>query len=281
MQASQIDLLPFCADHLDGALALSQQAGWPHRREDWAFVLSVSKGFVAVENGKVVATAMATLYGETCATINMVIVDAAIRGRGLGRKIMDLALDAAKGRECRLVATQDGLPLYEKLGFVAKGEIVQHQGVVASSVTAPASVAWAGPDVTDAVIALDSQPFGADRSALFAQLFARGRFAVLRDGGQVSGFICLRGFGRGEVAGPLVAGSLADAKALLSFVFAECSGRFLRVDTLAATGLAPWLTEHGLAHVGGGLPMRRALPGMAEAQPAPVSTFALTSQALG
>lgn len=281
MQASQIDLLPFSADHLDGALALSQQAGWPHRREDWAFVLSVSKGFVAVENGKVVATAMATLYGETYATINMVIVDAAMRGRGLGRKIMDMALDAATGRECRLVATEDGLPLYEKLGFVAKGEIVQHQGIVTSSVAAPSSVSWVGPDVADAVIALDKQAFGADRSALFAQLFERGRFAVLRDGSRISGFICLRQFGRGEVAGPLVASSAEEAKVLLSFVFAECSGRFLRVDTLAATGLAPWLIEHRLVHVGGGVPMRRALAGAAEATPAPVSTFALTSQALG
>ena len=71
---------------------------------------------------------MMTPYGDDAATINMVIVDAAMRGRGLGRKMMEEALAKAGERTCCLVATQEGLPLYEKLGFVATGEIVQHQG---------------------------------------------------------------------------------------------------------------------------------------------------------
>ena len=75
------------------------------------------------------ATILMTPYGEDAATINMVIVDAAIRGRGLGRKLMEEALARAGERTSYLVATQEGLPLYEKLGFVATGKIVQHQGV--------------------------------------------------------------------------------------------------------------------------------------------------------
>lgn len=61
MQASLIDIQKFEPQHLDAAVELSRQAGWPHRREDWALVLSLSKGFVAIENGRVVGTAMATL----------------------------------------------------------------------------------------------------------------------------------------------------------------------------------------------------------------------------
>lgn len=37
MQASQIDIISFGPEHIDGAFMLSQQAQWPHRREDWAF----------------------------------------------------------------------------------------------------------------------------------------------------------------------------------------------------------------------------------------------------
>ncbi|MGV2126398.1 GNAT family N-acetyltransferase [Agrobacterium vitis] len=278
MQASQIDILSFGPEHIDGAFLLSQQTQWPHRREDWAFVLSLSKGFVALEDGRVVGTAMATLYGETCATINMVIVDASMRGRGLGRKLMDMALAAAEGRECRLVATQDGLPLYEKLGFVVTGEVLQHNGIVKEGVVAPASVTWVEQDASSTLIALDAQAFGADRTSLYQRLFDHGRLAVLRDGTRICGSIALRPFGRGEVAGPLVASNVDDAKALLSFVFAQRAGHFLRVDTLVDTGLAPWLTDHGLLNAGGGLPMRR---NAAPSTPSFVKTYALASQALG
>ena len=58
----------------------------------------------------------------------MIIVDAALRGRGLGRAVMEQIIDLAGPREMRLVATTDGLPLYEKLGFKADGRISQHQG---------------------------------------------------------------------------------------------------------------------------------------------------------
>jgi hypothetical protein len=34
MQADAIELVPFASHHLEGALALSRQAGWPHRLEN-------------------------------------------------------------------------------------------------------------------------------------------------------------------------------------------------------------------------------------------------------
>lgn len=281
MQASQIDIVSFGSEHIDGAYFLSQQAQWPHRKEDWAFVLSLSKGFVALEEGRVVGTAMATLYGDTCATINMVIVDESMRGRGLGRQLMNTALKATDGRECRLVATQDGLPLYEKLGFVAGGEIVQHQGFVQKQAFNTSTVAWAEQTVLDELAALDATAFGADRRSLLRTLAQTGKFAVLRDGGTITGYIALRPFGRGEVAGPVVAANQEDAKALLSFVLSAAAGSFLRVDTTVATGLAPWLIQQGLAHVGGGVPMRRNAAQSAGNESASVKTYALASQALG
>ncbi|MCE6075620.1 GNAT family N-acetyltransferase [Agrobacterium vitis] len=281
MQASQIDILSFGPEHIDGAFLLSQQAQWPHRKDDWAFVLSLSKGFVALEEERVVGTAMATLYGETCATINMVIVDASMRGRGLGRQLMDMALHAAEGRECRLVATQDGLPLYEKLGFVASGEIVQHQGIVQKQAFDTSVVTWAEQDMLEELAALDAAAFGADRRNLLRTLAETGKFAILSDAGRVTGYIALRPFGRGEVAGPVVAADQDDAKALLSFVFAARAGSFLRVDTAIATGLAPWLTQQGLVHVGGGVPMRRNAAPTGPNESASVKTYALASQALG
>lgn len=277
MLANQIDLVEFTPDHLEGALALSQQAQWPHRIEDWAMGLALSKGVAAVHQGRVLGTAMATLYGDDVATINMVIVDETMRGLGIGKRLMDFALNAASGRECRLVATQDGLPLYEKLGFRETYRIVQHQGQV-SSIQPSEGVEWAGAQDLTECLSLDCAACGMDRNNLLGYLAQHGRLAVIRRDGCILGFGAIRHFGRGEVVGPVVAENAADAKMLLSFLFAGKDGRFLRVDTGEQTGLAPWLTGLGLSHVGGGIAMVR------DAKPREntnFQTFALASQALG
>ena len=56
-----------------------------------------------------VATTLLTPYGDDAATINMVVVDASMRGRGLGRSLMEEALAKAGERTCYLMATQEGL----------------------------------------------------------------------------------------------------------------------------------------------------------------------------
>lgn len=266
----------FTQDHLDGALRLSLAAGWPHRREDWDLVLGISQGIVALADGKVAGTAIATPFGAV-AMANMIIVDAAMRGRGLGRSLMERMMELAAPREWRLVATNEGLPLYEKLGFCEAGRVVQLQGNVVAIKT-PEAVEWAGVDDLPAIVAIDQHANGGDRSALLARLATDGRFAVIRRAGEVSGFANLRAFGRGEVAGPVVAQSADDAKRLLSFLFSTRPGAFLRVDTTEACGLSPWLQSMGLAPAGGGIAMRRGGP---VAQPSPFHIYALAAQALG
>ena len=113
MQTAEIDLVTFAPAQLAGALALSRQAAWPHRLEDWRMALALSQGVAALDaTSRVVGTALVTPYAG-CATINMVIVDETMRGQGLGRRLMDRALALAGDQPLRLVATREGLPLYE------------------------------------------------------------------------------------------------------------------------------------------------------------------------
>jgi GNAT superfamily N-acetyltransferase len=278
MTAEQISLEAMGAEHLDGAVLLSREAGWPHRREDWELVLSVSEGIVALQDGRVVATTMMTPFGSDAAAINMVIVDAAMRGYGLGRRLMDAALDKAGTRSCRLVATKEGLPLYEKLGFVAVGEIVQHQGE-ALKVEAPANVVWAREDEHEKICSLDRAACNLDRSKLMNVLRQAAQFAVIREKGEVAAFAGLRAFGRGLVIGPIVASSSQQAKDLIQFMLAHHEGDFVRLDTDLSTGLGSWLTERGLVHVGGGIPMQRG--STTERVETSYRTYALVNQALG
>ncbi|MEO9339755.1 GNAT family N-acetyltransferase [Mesorhizobium sp. SB112] len=280
MAERQIAFEAMTPDHLEAAVSLSRQAGWPHRREDWEMVLSVSQGIVALDEGRVVATIMMTPYGADFATINMVIVDAAMRGRGLGRKIMERAILEAGARICLLVATQEGLPLYEKLGFVATGEIAQHQGE-AVKVDLPGNVSWAEAGDFDRLAAMDRAAIGMDRSVLMQKLSAFAKFAVIREKGEVEAFAAIREFGRGLVVGPVVARNADEAKALIDFMLAHNQGKFVRVDTEISSALGGWLVERGLVHVGGGIAMRRAPSSQEITKTAPWRTYALVNQALG
>jgi predicted N-acetyltransferase YhbS len=279
MTSDTIELAAFGPQHLEGAHRLSQQANWPHRLKDWQTALALSTGFAAVsdQGNRVVGTVLVTPYRDNAATINMVIVEEASRGRGLGRKLMDAALALAGNRTLRLVATDEGVPLYQRLGFEKTGAIAQHQGFV-RSITIPTGIRAAMPADLAAITELDRIAYGADRASLISHLATIGSFAVLERAGGLAGFAAIRPFGRGEVIGPVVASDADDAKALIAHFLIPRSGAFVRLDTHAATGLGPWLAEQGLAHVGGGIAMRR--PVVATSVPR-FTTFALANQALG
>ncbi|UVK49372.1 GNAT family N-acetyltransferase (plasmid) [Mesorhizobium sp. AR07] len=279
MQQDEIELRAFEPDHIEGAVALSRQENWPHRSQDWQMALQLSSGVVALDgHGQVTGTILVTPYGVDCAMINMVIVDRNVRGKGLGRRLMEQAFALAEDRPLRLVATVDGMPLYQKLGFVPSGTILQHQGSVAK-LGAPDGVEAAGTTDLPEIKALDRDAYGADREALIDALAERGQFAVISRNGAIEAYAAIRPFGRGEVIGPVIAGSADEAKALIGYFAASRPGAFLRVDTGSVTGIAGWLEEIGLVHVGGGVAMDR--PPKTVAEQARSKIYALANQALG
>jgi len=272
-----LTLSSFEAAHLAGALKLSRAVSWPHRMEDWALLLSLSQGMVILDGEAVLATTLVTPMGQV-ATVSMIIVDAARRGAGLGRRVMEAAMARISPQEWRLVATQDGLPLYERMGFEAYGEILQHQGIakpLASDLPLPPLA-----DEADlaALTALDRAATGMERPKLFATLLAEGRIVVRREEGRVVAFATQRHFGHGVVIGPVIARDLAEAQALIDPLVAACAGQFVRIDLDADCGLAPWAAARGLARVGGGVKMRK---GTIIESTGPQKRFALAAQSLG
>ncbi|MBY5987751.1 GNAT family N-acetyltransferase [Roseovarius atlanticus] len=269
--AEKLEIRPLGPEHVDGALALSRQVGWPHRKEDWDLALAVSEGVVATEGDRVTGTACCSRFGSV-ALINMIIVDEAMRGRGLGRRLMEAAMALGAGDEMRLVATREGLPLYEKLGFTATHQILQHQGIARAA--APQLVVRDG-SLSDIgrLAELDRGACGLERQALLERIAAQGQVLLAEDG-----FALLREFGRGHVVGPVVAKDAAVARALIAEAASRTEGRFLRIDLPEAAGLSEFVTALGLEHVGGGTAMVRT---PAPATPSDYTTYALVSQALG
>jgi GNAT superfamily N-acetyltransferase len=276
MPTRALALQTFTAAHLNGAVRLSREVGWPHRHDDWRFMLGMSRGIVALDDDEVVGTALAISFGAVAMTA-MIIVDPRMRGRGLGKALVRRAMTLAEPDEWRLVATPEAVPLYEGLGFAAYDRSVLHQGLLAP-VAPPHDVAWAEASDEPQIASLDALAFGGDRRALIAGLAGCGGLAVLREDGGVTGYAALRDFGLGEVVGPVVARDAGAAQRLLAFLFAARAGRFLRVDVPSNSTLRTWLAANGLVPASEGIAMRRgALPATSSA----FTSFALAAQAFG
>ena len=102
------------ARDIDGALALSQEVNWPHRRDDWSLSRTLGQGIIAEENGRIIGTAMWWPYGDAFATCGGIIVSPTMQGRGLGRAMMARLLEATGDRAVLLSSTEAGLSV---IGF--------------------------------------------------------------------------------------------------------------------------------------------------------------------
>ncbi|WP_152047393.1 GNAT family N-acetyltransferase [Aureimonas psammosilenae] len=256
-QHGDIALVPFAERHLEGAHRLSRALVWPFRREDWAFALTVGRGFVLERAGAVIGTAIWFPNGESHASVGMIIVDGAEQGRGYGARLFDELLDAAKGRSILLNATPEGRGLYERRGFRAIGMIEQRQGVLPGRHEAPPEnvVRPMRPDEFDALARLDRAASGRERTAMLQRLVAAGETFVLLRNGEPAGYAISRLFGRGHVVGPVAAESPAAARLLIEAALSRLEGRFVRIDPPVDAGLGSWLDEIGLPQMSDALTM--------------------------
>lgn len=268
------------SDHLEQAHGLSQLLKWPYRLEDWQFALELGRGFAVEAEGKLLGTALWWPYGEDFATIGMIIVSPDAQRQGIGGKLMSALLADAAGRRITLITTKDGEPLYTKLGFARCGFITQHQAVLdkVPAIDTAVPVRAAVPGDREAIDAVDAAASGMDRRVLLDALLDVADAVVVEREGQISGYGCVRRWGRGVVIGPVVAASAQDARAVVAVLASAYEGVFVRIDVTETSGLAPWLVEIGLPQVD------RA-PIMALGEP-PVSApgamlVALSNQSLG
>lgn len=245
------ELIKFEARHVAGALKLSQEMGWPYRREDWEFAARVGQGLVLERAGDVIGTAMWWNYGQAYASAGMIIVTASAQGSGYGSRLFN-GLLATKGRRNVLLnSTEEGLTLYRRRGFIAWGTVLQYQGQLNVAVTANARHDIRPATFTDlpAIQAFDERATGMPRSSMVAALANVGTVVVIERAGQVAGYAIARKFGRGYVVGPCAAESAQDAQLLILAQLSTLHGQFVRIDVYAEHGLGDWLESLGLKRV--------------------------------
>jgi GNAT superfamily N-acetyltransferase len=200
-------------------MRLKQEAGWIQTTVDWRRALELEPAgcFVAVADGAAAGTTTVCRFGPI-AWIAMVLVDERLRGQGIGKALLQRAIDycdASEVASIRLDATPLGRPLYEKLGFTPDFELARYGGVPACG-ESPEEVEPLASDDWPRLRALDRAVTGTDRTKLLTHLLsdAETDARVVRIGARTAGFSARRRRDGVDQLGPCL-GSPAAAEALL------------------------------------------------------------------
>lgn len=275
---------PMAAGDLNAAMKLTQALKWPHRFEDWELHFRLGRGWVVCDaDGILLGTILWWPCGEIFGTLGLVVVAPNQRGKGIGRRLMDLVIADAGPGALQLIATPAGLKLYQQCGFRETGTISQHQGmpVTVDTVPPPAGTVVRPVAQSDfaALFGLDAAAFGADRHRVLEALLTAGSGVVAERAGKPCGYALTRAFGRGAIIGPVVAPGEMLAISLVSQLLNSSQG-FTRMDIPSdAARLTNYLAAVGLVRVDQGMVMIRGDRPVGPSESA-LRVFGLASQAL-
>jgi GNAT superfamily N-acetyltransferase len=193
---------------MTAAIGLTREAGWNQLPGDWERLLSIEPaGCFALESrGSLAATTTVVCYGNELAWIGMVLTASEFRRRGFAQLLMQRALEFAELRgvvTVKLDATEAGIDLYRKYGFVEECEVHRWQRV-------PRPVDGAEVLSYSPALAYDRERFGADRARLLARLAELGAVSLPGEG-----YAMCRPGALATYFGPCLTNSRASARRLL------------------------------------------------------------------
>jgi GNAT superfamily N-acetyltransferase len=203
------------ASDIPAAVGLSEEAGWNQTSEDWRMLIDLApQGCLAIEvDGELAATTTLLCYGRRLAWIGMVLTRISNRERGFARRLLTQALtqaDEMRIETVKLDATDQGRPLYEKMGFRFEQAVERW--------SRPASKNPSGTMLlVDALPAenwrmADRRSFGADRSELLERLAQRSQPPLVIEGS----YLLTRSGRQTRYLGPSVCDAPEAARALMA-----------------------------------------------------------------
>lgn len=251
--------LTACAD-------LSEDRGWPREEHKWGLLLAsgTGHGIDAPEGKGLAATSVLTSYGPALAAIGMVLVAERHSRQGIGRRLMRHLLTEAAGTPLTLHATPQGRPLYEELGFTVRGKVETVRGHFrASGSTARVATRPASADDLHAILRLDAEVFGLDRTHILTRLPAfADQIRIAEDATGITGYAAAWPNTPTHVVGPLIARDTETAKALITSLAAG-TDRALRIDIdVRHEKLLTWVESHGLEPVDSESVMTYGIPAL-------------------
>ena len=217
-------------------------AGWNQTQKDLQCLIEYEPSgcFLAEWDGEPVGTATTTCYGTDIAWIGMILVQPEFRRRGIGTQLMQTCLDYLNRRQLRCIkldASQDGRPVYERLGFQSEFEVHRWERDGDGLSIDPTANNEKSLD-----FGIDRSVFGADRSRLLASFAERSRIAVRCDShSTLAGYGMIRSGARAAYVGPIVASDSDTGSLIAGELLEQESARLfwdIPVVCTAATRLA-------------------------------------------
>jgi GNAT superfamily N-acetyltransferase len=216
----QLKLRALRESDIRALMQLKSAANWNQTEADWRRLLRLEpQGCFGLEAGDaIVASATTVRYGKQLSWIGMVLTLPEVRGRGFARQLVEHAIHLSRNTEAvRLDASDMGKGLYLSLGFVDECPIERW-------VREPAPAA--GPNLPVAAVdpVFDREIFGADRSALLADLAQHESAGVHR------GYAFCRPGSSYYFFGPWVAENPENARALLAWFLSRHGNQATCID---------------------------------------------------
>ncbi|TYR80019.1 GNAT family N-acetyltransferase [Priestia megaterium] len=223
---------------IQGLMDLSQLVGWDYHRDDIRTIMSSGK-ILGHKNefGQIVSSAAIIPYDTHLASIGMVIVNDQYRGKGLGKEVTQACINLVrqKNTSITLIATQQGKPLYEKMGFKEVGYI--HKFICNNYVPCNTllfeelKVEALKESDLDKVMELDKYAFGDSRRKFLVNRIKQSHQAlVLRDEfGRILGYGLSISGPKNLILGPIVAPNSEAAIYLVDKLALNHKGN-LRID---------------------------------------------------
>lgn len=239
---------------IEYAAACTALEGWASETREVfeAFMAHDPAGCLIAEmDGERMGICVATLYGES-GFVGELIVQQEMRGRGIGRRLLEHAiayLHRQGARSVFLDGVGAAVPLYERVGFRKLCRSLRFTGKMRGR-THP-QVRPMRPEHLQAVCEIDREAFGADRGFfLKCHLASYPELCrVLDRSGEVAGFIMGRHTDDLVCVGPwVVRCGVQQPQQLLESLAAEADGMVLWVGVLEANAAAAALVRSfGLA----------------------------------
>ncbi|GAA1281876.1 acetyltransferase [Planotetraspora silvatica] len=219
--------------------------------DDVRFVRDVLGGrvFVAERGGEVVGASAGLLFGRS-GWLGGIAVSPSAQRQGLGGALTAETMEwlSASGAGTQLLhATAVGLPLYARLGFVTEVACVQYHSPDPLPPATPYGVRDGRMSDLPAVLRLDREATGEDRSALLTRWWPSDALVCL-EGGEITGFR-LAASGN-HTAGAVIGSTPQSGRALLQSVYGDIAKGGVAIPvsngdaaaTLAAAGLRESVT---------------------------------------
>lgn len=233
-------IIPLTGSDIADAVNLSAEAGWNQVAADWAMMLELGRAFGIKDNGRLVASGLALPHPPHFGWISMVLVTKTHRNRGLATALLAHLIAYLTGRDltAMLDATPQGRSIYLQLGFHDVEPISRWRGAGGGAGVSSMPAAIGIDDIKRS----DLAAFGADRSAILADLLSRPQSLALRCD---DAFLLSRAGRTATQIGPIIARTAEQAAALLEQAIASVSGQMLIDVPDRESVLRALLVRHG------------------------------------